>query len=137
MHRRILLTGLALAVAGCARERGYSAPAPPGALDCAVSRAEELGYQRMAGGAEEGFVRMSQRLEPVAPEPPDGPDALSGPDRAGPDRPEAPVENQLVLSHAEGRLSVQVVDVEDGAAEVPGRSDAITHAQIILTACSS
>lgn len=50
---------LASAIAvGCGGPRVLSAPAPDGALACALRQTVQLGYDPMSGGVADGFIRL-------------------------------------------------------------------------------
>lgn len=134
---RAIAVVLACLAAGCARPREYAAPAPEGALQCALREAEELGYVRMSGEPGEDFVRVSQRVDPppsldLAERPP-----LPGLDATRPVAQDEPIHNELLLREADGMLRIEVLHAREGD-ESPDRdgSEADGHAQIILTTCS-
>ncbi len=138
---RAVAAGLALLLAACGTPREYAAPAPAGALDCALREVEELGYERMSGEPGEAYVRVSQRVDPPPgirleerPPPP-------GPDDVRPVVETAAIYNQLMLREDDGMLRIEVLhNAESGPAperEVEIGADADAHAQIILAACSS
>lgn len=137
---RVPAAALALLLAGCGGPREYAAPAPAGALRCALEEAEELGYERMSGEPAEAYVRVSQRADP-----PPGLRLEERPPPAGPEdvRPvaqEAPIYNQLLLREEDGMLRIGVLHTDASGEALDGNaglgSDAEGHAQMILAACS-
>ncbi len=134
---RAIAVVLAFLAAGCARPREYAAPAPEGALQCALQEAEELGYVRMSGEPGEDFVRGSQRVDPppsldLAERPPP-----PGPEDIRPVPRDEPVHNELLLRAADGMLRIEVLQTREGDEELArDGSEADGHAQIILTTCS-
>lgn len=137
MWKPVLMIALVLATGGCARPRVYSAPAPAGALDCALREALDLGYQRMTGEPQEGYIRVAQRIEPSQLARRREADPLPGSDRVLPDASDAPVENQLAFQERRGQLRIQVVSVTRAGEAVAPQHDAEAHAQIILATCSA
>jgi hypothetical protein len=135
--RMILQAALStLLLAGCGRTGELSAPAPAGALQCAVEAAEQMGYERITGGAARGAIRVSQRLEPAPAQAAD-PQDLLGLDEIRPVVRNPQVENQLVLREAGGRLRIEVLGVNREGREIRGGADADDHARIILVQCSA
>ena len=122
-------------LAACNRPPEYVGPAPAGAINCALSEAIDLGYRRMEGGAEDRFVRVSQRPDPapsqgaVSSDPPPGTGRrLDEADRPG--------ENQLIFREEGGRLHIQVVSLADGRPTSAPMPAADAHARRILAACT-
>jgi hypothetical protein len=62
-----LLSGLVL-TAGCGQQSDLEGPAPAGVLDCSLAYALDAGYQLVDGGADDGFLRLAQRIEPQLPD---------------------------------------------------------------------
>jgi hypothetical protein len=135
MRTRFLVLLLAAGAAGCARPVEYAAPAPAGALTCAVEQAQQLGYERVTGRAERQAIRVSQRIEPPPATAAD-PQDLIGPDEIRPVLRNPPHENQLLLRHDRGQLRIEVVSVDERGAEVEAGRDAVEHAQMILVRCT-
>ena len=134
---RVAAVGLVLLLAACGRTREYVAPAPAGALDCALREAREMGYSRMEGANAENFVRVSQRVELPQEHRPEGRDPLPGPDAVRPVHRDQPMYNELILREERGQLRIQVVGQVRGTAPVPADRDAEGHAQRILAACTT
>ena len=58
----IALALLSVAACGGGYARGpVTTPAPRGALECVLRAAAEQGYQPVAGGISDGFIRFEQR----------------------------------------------------------------------------
>ena len=135
MRRSQILLLLPL-IGACGGPPGYSAPAPAGALDCALREALDLGYRRMEGGAGEGMARVSQRPDPrpgegaVQPDPSPG----TGQRLEEESRPE---ENHLLFREEGGRLHVQVLGVAEGSPVAREAPAADAHARLILATCST
>lgn len=131
---RATAASLVLLLAACGGPREYSAPAPAGALQCALEEAEELGYERMSGEPDEAYVRVGQRVDPPLAVRPTQPPPPAGPDGARPAAGDAPDSNQLLLREEGGMLRIEVLHA-DGHAGIG--SDADGHAQMILAACTA
>lgn len=133
---RILAVVLLLSIAGCGRPREYTALAPAGALECALREARELGYRPAEGEREAGYVRVTQRVDPLLPPrvqegaPRPGPEVVPKPPR------EVPMYNELMLREDGERLRIRVVEPVEGMDRTSGNS-AESHAEIILAACSA
>lgn len=125
-----------LLAAGCGGLPSYSAPAPAGALRCAVGEAEELGYRRLEGDAEAGAVRMGKAIPP-----PPGRDPLEPERELGEtvltDYEEIPLQSQIRVSHAEGRLRVEVLSEREPDPATRRTGDASADAQRILASCTT
>ena len=96
-----------LGIVGCRGPEQYSAPAPAGALACAVRVAGEMGYRRLEGDAERGSVRMGRYIPPTpAREPTDPAATLS--DRQGVNVDDT-FETQLRLTERDGTLRIALL----------------------------
>lgn len=128
---------VAAALAGCASPLlQFSAPASAGSLHCAVREAEEMGYQRLEGAAEEGVVRLGRHIPPPpAREPTDPAVRLS--DRQGPRPVEGPFETQIRVSERRGQLRVAVLTAPDSDAAQRDPGGPAGDARMILAACSA
>lgn len=122
--------------AGCHRPPQYVGPAPAGALDCALREALDLGYRRMEGGADDDYVRVSQRPEPVPGEGAVDADPPPGTGRRL-DGEERPAENQLIFREAGGRLHIQVVSLAEGRPVATDIPTADAHARRIFATCTT
>lgn len=125
-------------LAACSRPPQYVAPAPEGAVDCALQEAIEMGYRRMEGGGDASLVRVSQRPDPrpgegTAPADP-APGTGQRLEVTEEDRPE---ENQLIFRHENGRLHIQVVSLAEGRPVERPMPAADSHARRILAACTT
>lgn len=127
---------LLLGLAACRGPQTFSAPAPAGAVECAVREAEENGYRRITGQAETGVVRMGRFIPDRPGREPIGPDVRVG-DRTDPRLREGDFEAQLRISHRRGRLRVAVIPDPDGATRGPGADDPVGDAQEILAECTT
>ena len=125
------------ALAACRGPREYSAPAPAGALDCALREAQDIGYQRMEGGRDRGLIRVSQRVEDPPTIRREQPDPLSGREDVRPIIENRPFENQLLFREDGGRLRIQIVGLTRDGAQIDAGADADSHAQRILAACTT
>jgi hypothetical protein len=128
---------LILLLGACRGPEEYSAPAPAGALDCALREAREMGYSRMTGEPEEDYVRVSQRTDLPLEIRPEGRDPLPGPEAVRPAHNEEPMFNELMLREDGGRLRIQIVGRLEGGEVIEAGRDAESHAQRILAACST
>lgn len=66
MNRTALSVAAAcLAVAACAGNpaRSYSAPAPANALSCALRTTAGLGYTPIAGGVNDGYIKLERKSD--------------------------------------------------------------------------
>lgn len=123
-------------VAACNRPPQYVAPAPAGAVDCALREALDLGYRRMEGGGDERVVRVSQRPDPRPGEGAVDPDPSPGTgDRLEED--DRPDENQLIFREEGGRLHIQVVSLAEGSPTTTPMPAADAHARRILATCAA
>lgn len=110
-----------LGIAGCRGPEQYSAPAPAGAVECALREAEQMGYRRLEGGEDRGAVRIGRYIAPPpAREPTDPAVRLS--DRQGPRLSDGPFESQLRVSERDGNLRIAILSEarSQGAAPDPG-----------------
>jgi hypothetical protein len=139
--RRLTYLLVPVALAACARPKEFVAPAPAGAVDCAVREAEHLGYTRIAGEPGDPFVRMGILIPPppaqgpAAPPPMDGPSSVVAPAREKKEIP--PLQDQLLFREQDGKLHVQVVSVSSSGQSVAPPRDAIDHAQMVLARCTA
>lgn len=140
MRTSAIVVGLggALLAVGCSKPPQYVAPAPEGAVECALEEALSLGYRRMEGRPDDRVVRVSQRPEerPGVGTPEGAPARRIGarPDAVATEREE---ENQLLFRHERGRLHVQVVSVARESPTTDPAPTADAHARRILAACST
>lgn len=122
-----------LGLAGCRGPEQYSAPAPAGALACAVREAERIGYRRLEGGEERGAVRIGRYIAPPpAREPTDPAVRLS--DRQGP-RVAEPFESQLRVSERDGMLRIAILTERRTGGEAPDPGGPAGDARQILVRC--
>lgn len=133
----LLATAVLLPLAACAPQREFSAPAPAGALRCAVEEAEARGYFVQEGGVETGSVRLGQ-IPPGTPE--RGPEETAEPELgevATTDYSEIPIESQLRVWEADGRLHVEILSrrPQTVVAEIGG--DVEDHARNLLLLCGA
>jgi hypothetical protein len=125
---------VALAV-GCGRTQEFSAPAPAGALACAVREAERIGYERLEGTAEAGVVRLGRHVPPppgTEPIPPE----FQLRDVPGTHLVEGRFESQIRVLERRGRLHVQVVAERPRADADPETVDAARDARQIVALCA-
>jgi hypothetical protein len=123
-------------LAACNQPAQYTAPAPAGAVECALREALDLGYRRMEGGADDPVVRVSQRPD----DPPGTGGASAEPPPVTGQRPEEeprPEENQLIFREEGGRLHIQVVSLAEGSPTQTPMPAADAHARRILATCST
>lgn len=112
--RRWLLGG-ALTLAACAGPQRFSAPAPDGALDCALREAQHLGYQAVEGSVKDGMVLVGRPI-------------TTGDARI-------PWDGQLRLRQGDGLLRIEVIS-ERSLSGQPSATAADDGRQI-LALCSS
>lgn len=137
MQRFISLLTLPLMMAACSRPPQYIAPAPEGALECAVSHALDMGYRRMEGEAEAGVVRVSQRVDPLTQLPAVAEPTPATGERLEPEEDQRKDENHLIFRQEGGRLHIQIVSIaEDRPTKMPAPA-ADEHARRILAACTT
>ena len=135
MRRPFPLLALPL-MAACTQPPQYVAPAPAGAVECALREAIDLGYRRMEGAADDPVVRVSQR--------PDDPPGAGGASLDPPpgtgrrlEEEARPEENQLIFREEGGRLHIQVVSLAEGSPTRTPMPAADAHARRILATCST
>ncbi|HET8656656.1 MAG TPA: hypothetical protein VFL93_14135 [Longimicrobiaceae bacterium] len=139
--RRLAFLLVPVALAACARPKEFVAPAPAGAVSCAVREAEHLGYTRIAGEPGDAFVRMGIRIPPppaqgpAAPPPLDGPSSVAPPPARG-KKEIPPLQDQLLFREQDGKLHVQVVSVSSSGQSIAPSQDAVDHAQMVLARCT-
>lgn len=123
-------------LAACSRPPSYAAPAPAGAVECALREAIDLGYRRMEGGADEGFARVSQRPDPP---PGEGTASVDPPPGTGRrlEEEDRPAENQLIFREQGGRLHIEVVSFAEGRVVETPMPTADAHARRILATCTT
>ena len=98
MRRPVPLLALPL-MAACTQPPQYVAPAPAGAVECALREAIDLGYRRMEGAADDPVVRVSQR-----PDDPPGAGGASLDPPPGTGRPEgSPTRTPMPAADAHAR----------------------------------
>lgn len=136
--KRYGISLLCLALIGCRGPRQFSAPAPPGALDCALREAEEVGYRRLDGRREAGVVRLGRHIPPPPGREPTDPE-LRLSDVTGPRLPQGQFESQIRISVRRGQLRIAVLSEPepDAATRRAGAGDATGDAQQILVECST
>ena len=105
--KRWMAPMVVLGVVACRGPEQYSAPAPVGALACAVREAEQMGYRRLEGGEERGSVRIGRYIAPPPGREPTDP-AVRLSDRQGP-RLAEPFESQLRVSERDGQLRIAIL----------------------------
>lgn len=134
---RKLLAVLALALlTACASARpvAFQAPAPDGALDCALREATELGYYPLDGGKDAGFIKLARPTEYSA-----GDVAKEAGTRlmtlglAGSNR---QTMDHLTLTGAGGILRVQVVGIDEQDKVRDPDAASQERARTVLEACS-
>jgi hypothetical protein len=125
---------VALAV-GCSRPPEFSAPAPAGALACAVQEAERIGYERLEGTAEAGVVRMGRHVPPP-PATESIPPEFQLRDVQGTDLLEGRFETQIRMRESRGRLHVQVAAERPRRDADPETVDAARDARQIIALCA-
>lgn len=134
---RTVAVCLLLLLAACRGPREYAAPAPAGALDCALRQARDMGYNRMEGANAPDYVRVSQRVDLANDALPQTGDPRTGPDVVRPRASDEPRYNELIMREDGGRLRIQIVPPPPGArTEEVGRT-ADGDAQRILAACTT
>lgn len=136
MTRAIGSSVLLLFATACRGPAQYVAPAPAGAIDCALREAEDLGYRRMEGGGDQSILRVSQRPDPPPGEGGVDPDPAPGTGQRLEDE-SRPGENQLVFREEGGRLHIQVVSQAEGGPTTTAMPTADAHARRILAACTT
>lgn len=134
---RGLVVCVVLLLGACRGPREYAAPAPAGALDCALREARDLGYTRMEGAGADDYARVSQRVELPAEIRPERRDPLPGVDAVRPRPTDEPMYSELILREDGGRLRIQVVPLTRGAETVEAGRTADGDAQRILSACTT
>ena len=132
--RRWLLGALTLAA--CAGPQRFSAPAPDGALACALREAQHLGYQQVEGKVEDGMVLVGRRIAP-RPE-------IAIRDRPGEegkvattDYSQIPWDGQLRLRQGDGRLRIEVISDRNLNGQPPGTGTTADDGRQILALCSA
>jgi hypothetical protein len=137
---RYVVIPLALGLGACAGPQRYSGPAPANAVDCAVREAQKLGYQKMAGEAEEGEVRVGIHIPPrpvTEVREMDSHRSSDQPSATGPEVADTPMDAQLGFRYAGGRLSIEVISDTQEKAPPGFRQTVLDHAQQILALCTS
>jgi hypothetical protein len=132
--RRWLLVPLMLA--GCAGPSRFSAPAPQGALDCALREAKKLGYQPVEGTVENGMVLVGIR---VAPRPVVSVRTRPGTEGeiATTDFSQIPWDGQLRLREGDGLLRIEVIAERDLNGQPEGTATTADDGRQILALCSA
>jgi hypothetical protein len=122
---------------GCGRPADLEGPAPAWVLACSLAYAVDAGYQLVDGGADEGFVRVIQR---VAPQPEDARPTRPQPtlsDVANLEPAEIVAENELLIEVDGGRTHFMVLgNVEPETSALSG-SSAIEQARTMLAMCTT
>ena len=113
--RRWLLGALTLAA--CAGPQRFSAPAPDGALECALREAQHLGYQQVEGKVEDGMVLVGRRIAT--------------------DYSQIPWDGQLRLRQGDGRLRIEVISDRNLNGQPPGTATTADDGRQILALCSA
>jgi len=128
---------LLLVLGGCGRTSDFSGPAPAGALRCALEHGLSAGYEVIEGREEDRFLRLAQRLPgPPAEErvvertPGLGDVVLRNPA-------DIPVENQIEVREAAGRLHITVLGINHAGVRVGPGSNAEDQARTILALCTA
>jgi hypothetical protein len=105
-----LLVGSLVLTAGCGQQSDLEGPAPAGVLDCSLAYALDAGYELVDGGADDGFLRLAQRIEPqladsrtTRSDPPPG-------DVPGVEPAEIVAENEILVRVDGGRTHFTVVE---------------------------
>lgn len=129
--------GLAFTLTGCGRPPVVSAPAPEGALACAVAHSEAAGYQVVEGSVERGTVRLIRDIEPAAevsrgePPPADiGATLLNRPA-------DSPSQEQLLLRYSRGQLEATAVAMSGRSANEDSGVSSREQAVMILNVCAA
>jgi hypothetical protein len=122
-----------LGMVGCRGPEQYSAPAPAGAVACAVREAEQMGYRRLEGGEERGSVRIGRYIAPPPGREPTDP-AVRLSDRQGP-RLADPFESQLRVSERDGILRIAVLTEARSGGGTPDPGGPAGDARQILVRC--
>lgn len=133
MRRWLLAT---LLLAACRGPQRFSAPAPDGALECALREAQKRDYQIAEGRVEDGAVLVGIR---IAPRP-----IISIRDQPGvegevvtTDYARIPWDGQLRLRQGRGRLAVEVISERNLKSQPAGTATTADDGRQILALCST
>jgi hypothetical protein len=133
--RRWLLGG-ALTLAACAGPQRFSAPAPDGALECALREAQHLGYQTVEGRVQDGMVLVGRG---IAPRPTST--TRNQPGQEGKvvttDYSRIPWDGQLRLRQGDGLLRIEVISERDLSGQPPGTATTADDGRQLLALCST
>jgi hypothetical protein len=125
-----------LTLAACAGPQRFSAPAPDGALDCALRQAQQLGYQAVEGSVEDGMVLVGRR---VAPRPETAADERPGQEGkiVTTNYSQIPWDGQLRLRQGGGQLRIEVISDRNLSGQPPGTATTADDGRQLLALCSS
>ena len=125
-----------LTLAACAGPQRFSAPAPAGALDCALRQAQHLGYQTVEGRVEDGMVLVGRRIAP-RPELSVGNQPGQEGKIATTDYSRIPWDGQLRLRQGDGQLRIEVISERNLNGQPSGTATTADDGRQLLALCSS
>lgn len=125
-----------LVLTACTGPARFSAPAPEGALDCALREAKQRGYQPVEGSVENGMVLVGIR---TAPRPDDDirtrPEVIG--DVATTDYAKVPRDGQLRLRQGHGMLRIEVISERNLSGRPEGTATTADDGRQLLALCST
>lgn len=132
MRLALLLPALAaLASTACAGNpvRSYTAPAPANALDCALRITAGLGYTPVAGGVNDGFIRLARTTDrniggAIA--------SVMVPGRSNPAK-----EDHITVTNAGTALRITLVGLDSDTKQTKPSDQADGHVQAIISGCAN
>lgn len=134
---RTFVTSIAVAAAaGCASNPvAFSAPAPAGALECALRQAAQLGYQPTAGGVSSGYINFSAPIGNTG-----GAIAKETATRVmtlGMKGSNRPIRNEMTVTSGAGILRVQPFTLYENEKRGDVSATARADSEGILAACAT
>lgn len=126
---------LIVLVSGCGRTRQFDAPTSPGAFECALREAEEIGYRRLEGSREAGVVRLGRYIPPPPAREPTDPEVRVS-DVTNPRLDPGRFESQIRISERRGQLRIAVIAQPDPDAATAAAGGVEGDAQQILAQCA-
>jgi hypothetical protein len=133
MNRTIPFVAVAAAVAfsACAGNpaRMYSAPAPANALACALRTTAGLGYTPIAGGVNDGYIRLARKSD----------SNLGGAVAAAmiPGRRNPAAFDHITVTGAGETLRISAVGVDSKEKPTNPSSESDGHVQAIIAGCGT
>ena len=135
MKRVGVTLGLVL-LASCGRTVQFAAPITPGAFQCALREAEEMGYRRLEGSRETGAVRLGRYIAPPPAQEPTDPEVRVG-DVTNPRLDRGQFESQIRVSERRGELRITVLSRPEGDDASAAAGGVEGDAQQILAECAA